>query len=1059
MPGLLNSFVYPDDFKKIVLYLRVVRKSHNNSLLINDLKMQNKGAIRLLAIIFALICIYQLSFTFFAVKVERDAREYAQGDVRKERAYLDSMKTQEVYNFAWIKKYTYQECKEREINLGLDLKGGMNVVLEIAVEDIIRTLAAPQYLSDPVFTETMALAKEKKKSSTSDLIDLFSESFTELNPGGQLAQFFMTPESRGEIDFNTSNEEVVTFLKQEAEDAIDNSYNVLRNRIDRFGVVQMNIQRLERQGRILVALPGVKEPERVTKLLTGTANLEFWTTYENVDIWPTLEEANQVVADLQTAEEILSEDEEQSPEVTTEPSSVDEAPGAEEESILGLGEDDLLSDTSQLEILGESDTTELFSEDEARFMKENPLFAVLRPYMDNQGRLIPSAIAGVAELKDTSTVNEYLSIPQVRQLFPADLDFAWHFQAQGEQTEFVYLYALKASRNGQPAMDGKYVTDARPTNDQYTGAFEVSMNMNSEGAKRWANLTRENVGKPLAIVLDGVVYSAPNVTEEIKGGSSSISGNFTQNEATDLSNILKSGKMPARARIESSEVIGPSLGAKSVRDGLNSFLIAFVVILLYMVFYYSRRAGLVADIALVANMFFLIGVLASLQAALTLPGIAGIVLTIGMSVDANVLIYERIREELAAGKTKKAALKDGYRNAYSAIIDANVTTFLTGLILFFFGTGPIKGFATTLVIGILTSLFSAIFLTRLVYERWLAKGKTLTFDTKLTRNAFKNINFDFLGKRKIFYVISGSLVALSIFSLVTRGLNGGVDFTGGRNFVIEFKDEVEVPEVRDRLTEAFGQQPIVIAFGQKNSVRVTTKYLIDDDRTEADSIIKAAMFEGLQPMLGDDVTLDEFVNSQEYIVSSQKVGPTIADDIQRSSVWVVLASLFIIFFYILIRFRNWQFGLGALAALVHDVMIVIGLFSLLHGWLPFSLEIDQAFIAAILTVVGYSINDTVVVFDRIREYLGLQRKRERREIFNTALNTTLSRTFSTSLSTFVVLLTIFIFGGDVIRGFIFALLIGIVVGTYSSLFIATPLVYDTIKRGETERVLKGARKK
>jgi SecD/SecF fusion protein len=584
------------------------------------------------------------------------------------------------------------------------------------------------------------------------------------------------------------------------------------------------------------------------------------------------------------------------------------------------------------------------------------------------------------------------------------------------------------------------------------------MNMNKEGAKRWANLTRENVQKSLAIVLDGMVYSAPNVSEEIKGGSSSISGNFTQNEATDLANILKSGKMPARARIESSEVIGPSLGAKSVKDGFNSFMIAFLVILVYMVFYYSRRAGLVADIALIANMFFLIGVLASLQAALTLPGIAGIILTIGISVDANVLIYERIKEELAAGKGKKAAIKDGYRNAYSAIIDANVTTFLTALILFFFGTGPIKGFATTLVIGILTSLFTAVILTRLVYETWLDKGRSLTFSTKLTKNAFNNMNIDFLGKRKIFYMISGLIIAGGIVSLATRGLNGGVDFTGGRNYVIEFKEEVDVDEVRGMLTEAFGEAPIVITYGQKNTVRVTTKYLIQDDSPDVDSIIKAKMFNGLQPVLDDDVELDEFLNGQDYIISSQKVGPTIANDIKRSSVWVVLASLIIIFLYILIRFRNWQFGLGALAALLHDVMIVIGLFSLLSGIMPFSLEIDQAFIAAILTVVGYSINDTVVVFDRIREFVGLQRKRERKEIFNSALNSTLSRTFSTSLSTFVVLLTIFIFGGDVIRGFAFALMIGVVVGTYSSLFIATPVVYDTIKKEETIRVVKGIRK-
>jgi SecD/SecF fusion protein len=682
----------------------------------------------------------------------------------------------------------------------------------------------------------------------------------------------------------------------------------------------------------------------------------------------------------------------------------------------------------------------------------------MRPYADNQGRLIPTAVAGVVEIKDTAKVNEMLSMPQVKQLFPADLRFAWHFQPQGEEVEFLYLYALKATRNGQPAMDGKYVTDARPTTDPYTGEFEVSMNMNSEGAKRWANLTRENVNQAIAIVLDDVVYSAPNVNEEIKGGSSSISGGFTQNEATDLANILKSGKMDARARVESSEVIGPSLGAKSVKDRFNSFIIAFIVVLLYMVFYYSRRAGLVADLALVANMFFLIGVLASLQAALTLPGIAGIVLTIGMSVDANVLIYDRIREELAAGKGMKAALKDGYRNAYSAIIDANVTTFLTALILFFFGTGPIKGFATTLVIGILTSLFSAVILTRLVYERWLEKGRTLTFATKLTENAFQNTKIDFLGNRKTFYVISALIIAGGIGSLALKGLNGGVDFTGGRNYVIEFKDDVEVIEVRDQLAEAFGEMPTVITYGKKSSVRVTTKYLIQDDRPEVDSIIKAKMFEGLQPMLDDDVVLDDFLNGQDYIVSSQKVGPTIADDIKRSSIWVVLASLVIIFLYILIRFRNWQFGLGALAALVHDVMIVIGLFSLLSGIMPFSLEIDQAFIAAILTVVGYSINDTVVVFDRIREFAGLQRKRERKEIFNTALNSTLSRTFSTSLSTFVVLLTIFIFGGDVIRGFTFALLIGVVVGTYSSLFIATPVVYDTIKGEETKRVVKGIRR-
>jgi SecD/SecF fusion protein len=1008
--------------------------------------MQNKGAIRFFTILLALVSVYQLLFTVFTQKVERNASDYAKGDVRLERSYLDSMKGEVIYNVL-LKKYTYQECKEREVNLGLDLKGGMNVILEIAVEDIIRSLAATQYLTDPVFTETMALAHQKKTNSQADFVDLFSEAFEELNPGAQLAQFFMTPETRGDIDFNTTNADVVTFLKQEAEDAIDNSYNVLRNRIDRFGVVQLNIQKLERQGRILVELPGVKEPERVAKLLTGTANLEFWTTYQASEVWNYLDQANRTIADILRTEG-MEEDvaDVESGEVVV----------AEEAAI---ADDQLLLDTAGLDLLTDLDSTQMFDDQEAAFYRENPLIAVLTPYLDNQRNFIPGSTVGVVLLKDTSKVNEYLRIPQVRQLFPSDLKFAWHFQPEGDEQQFIRLHSLKSTRNNQPVMEGKYVTDARVGTDPYTGEFNVSMNMNSEGAKKWANVTRENVNQSIAIVLDGLVYSAPNVSEEIKGGSSSISGDFSQADADDLANILKSGKMPARARIESSEVIGPSLGAKSVKDGLNSFLIAFIVVLAYMLFYYSRRAGMVADIALIANMFFLMGVLASLQAVLTLPGIAGIVLTIGMSVDANVLIYERIREELAAGKNLKTAIKDGYKNAYSAIFDAQITTFLTGLILFFFGTGPIKGFATTLVIGILTSLFSAIVLTRLMYERMLDKSGNITFDTKISRGAFKNTKIDFIGKRKIFYVISGLLIAGGIVSLVTKGLNTGVDFTGGRNYVIAFNQEVETADIQDHLQAAFGEAPTVITYGSKSTVRVTTKHLIDDDRPEVDSIIKAEMFNGLQPYLDSDATLDDFLNGQDYIISSHKVGPTIADDIKRTAVLVIFASLLIIFLYILARFRNWQFGLGALAALVHDVIIVIGLFSLLDGVMPFSLELDQSFIAAILTVVGYSINDTVVVFDRIREYVGLQKKRERRDIINSALNSTLSRTFSTSLSTFFVLLAIFVFGGDVIRGFTFALLLGVVVGTYSSLFIATPVVYDTVKGDETTRILKGSVRK
>lgn len=994
--------------------------------------MENKGAIRFFAIVLALVVVYQLSFTFFAYKVEKDAEKFAQGDPVQERRYLDSIAEEEVYNFLWLRSYTYKECSEKTINLGLDLKGGMNVILEISVEDVITSNAAPHYLKDPVFTETMRTAKAKKANSQADFVDLFAVSFQEVNPGGQMAQFFMTPETRGVIDLSTSNQEVLDYLKVEAEAAIENSFNVLRNRIDRFGVVQPNIQRLERQGRILIELPGVKDPERVTKLLTGTANLEFWTTYNNTELIGFLQEANTLLS------EVLFEGEAVAPEVNA---STTEAETQSDEISLFSDADS----TGEIGLFDGADSTGLDLGDE-QMRKENPLFVVLTPFLDNEMRPVSGSIIGVAALKDTGRVDAYLARPQVRALFPIDTRFYWSHKPMENNPAYIELYALKATRDGGASMGGKYVTNASMAYSQFGNEAEVHFSMNAEGAKRWANLTRENVGKQIAILLDGFVVSAPNVNSEIKGGSSTITGNFTPAEATDLSNILKSGKMDAKARVESSEVIGPSLGQASINAGLNSFLIAFMVILAYMVFYYSRRAGTVADIALVANMFFLIGVLASLQAVLTLPGIAGIILTIGMSVDANVLIYERIREELAAGKGMKLAVADGYKNAYSAIIDANVTTLLTGVILYLFGTGPIKGFATTLVIGILTSLFSAIFITRLIYETMLKKNKIITFDTKLTKNAFKNLNIDFIGKRKTFYIISSAVVLIGVGSLFVRGLNQGVDFTGGRNFVVEFPVEVETEEIRSLLAAEFDQQPTVITFGQKNMVRITTKYMIDNDDNNVDSIIKAKMFDGLKVYLPENTTQAQFISSDDFIKSAHKVGPTIADDIKFSAALAIFFSLLIIFLYILIRFRNWQYGLGALAALVHDVLIVLGLFSIFHDILPFSLEIDQAFIAAILTVVGYSINDTVVVFDRIREYKNLFRKRDSSETMNLALNSTMSRTFSTSLSTFVVILSIFIFGGEVIRGFTFALLVGIVVGTYSSLFIATPIAYETMKK-------------
>ncbi len=1019
--------------------------------------MQNKGAIRILAIALAIVCVYQLSFTIVTNKVERDAEQYAGDDNEAYQTYIDSISSEVVYNIL-VRKYTYKECKEREINLGLDLKGGMNVTLEVSMVEMIRSLS--NYSTDTTFNKAIALAREYQKESQEDFVTLFGRAFEEIDPNARLAAIFATRELRGRIDFNSTNEEVLRVIRSETEGAMDNAFNVLRNRIDRFGVVQPNIQRLETQGRILVELPGVKEPERVRKLLQGTASLEFWETYENSEIFPYLQEANTRLGEILDAEEALKSMEEM-PEDTSDVSVEEESP------LL-----DLLSDSSTEQPAGTEteDTTEkeislleqleadsLMEDTTAQtlegFIKENPLLGILQPNVTRNGEFVPGAGVGFCHYRDTATVNHYLSMPRIRAILPRDVSFAWDMHAFDESENYIVLYALKETgRDGRPPLDGEVVTNSSVDFDQSGGSATVVMGMNSEGAQIWQRLTRENVGKAIAVVLDGYVASAPTVDEEIPNGRSTIRGNFTYNEAEDLANVLKSGKLPAPASIVQEAIIGPSLGHEAIRSGLNSFLLAFIVVMLYMLFYYSRRAGFVADVALVSNMFFLFGVLASLGAVLTLPGIAGIVLTIGMSVDANVLIYERIREELTAGKGIKLAIADGYKNAYSAIIDANVTTLLTGIILLVLGTGPIKGFATTLVIGICTSLFSAIFITRLIYEQMLIKNRRLTFATRITENAFKNTNVPFIARRKIFYAISGIIVLIGIFSLVTRGLNQGVDFTGGRTFVVRFEEPVSTVDIQQSLDSVFGEPPLVITFGAENQIRVTTKYKIDEDNAEADDEVEQLLYQGLQSYLPADMDFDTFMN--DYRQSSQKVGPTIADDIKIQAIWAILFALVAIFVYILIRFRNWQYGLGAVAALIHDVLIVLGIFSLFYGIMPFSLEIDQAFIAAILTVVGYSINDTVVVFDRIREYIGLYRKRDRTEIINMALNSTLSRTFSTSLSTFFVLLAIFLFGGEVIRGFIFALLLGVVIGTYSSLFIASPVVFDTIMRSDISKVLR-----
>jgi SecD/SecF fusion protein len=929
--------------------------------------------------------------------------------------------------------------KEREINLGLDLKGGMNVTLEVSVVDILRSLSNNS--NDSAFVAAIDMARKMPPSE--DFITRFGRAFETIAPNARLASIFNTVELRDRVNFNSSNEDVLRVIRAEAESAIANSYNIIRNRIDRFGVAQPNIQRLEGSGRILVELPGVKEPERVRKLLQGTASLEFWETYENSEIFPYLQEANAKIKEIKDAEAALAKGQ--------QPAQVEEAAPAKEVQAdeAASQEEDLLE-----MLKAEGDSTDI---DEADWAKEFPLFAILSPNTNQQGQIMGGPVVGYAHYRDTAQINSYLKLPQVQQLMPRDLRLLWHVKAvPWDKTNSIYeLIAIKVtSRDGKAPLDGGAITDARDDFNSTGGEAEVSMSMNAEGAKIWARLTADNVGRSIAIVLDDYVYSYPRVNQEIRGGRSSITGGFTINEAKDLANVLKSGKLPAPAKIIQEEIVGPSLGQEAIDSGLRSFIISFIIVLIFMVFYYSHRGGLIADFALIANLFFIFGVLASFGATLTLPGIAGLVLTIGMSVDANVLIFERIREELKAGKGLSLAISDGYKNAYSAIIDGNVTTLLTGIILYLFGSGPIRGFATTLVIGIITSLFSALFLTRLVIHFMQQRKYNITFSNRISEGAFKNTKFDFIGARKISYVISLALILIAVGSLSMRGLNYGIDFSGGRSYVVRFQEDVSTVDIAADLREVFGETPEVKTFGPSNQVKITTKYLIDDDGENVDNEIDSLLHVGLMPYLPDGTSIDVF--REVHKQSSMKVGPTIAHDLRQEAIIALFFALVVIFLYILIRFKNWSYGTGAVIALFHDTIIVVGIFSLLYNRMPFSLEIDQAFIAAILTIIGYSINDSVVIFDRIREYIGLYPKRETQVTMNNALNDTLSRTFSTSFSTLVVLVPIFFFGGESIRGFIFGLIIGVLVGTYSSLFIASPVAFDIKARASRKAAVKAA---
>lgn len=994
--------------------------------------MQNKGAITLLAIALALVSIYQLSFTYKTTRVEKAAKEFAQGDADKEKAYLDSIANQEVYNFLGFAKFTYKECKELELNLGLDLRGGMNVTMEVDVADVVRSLA--NYTPDEAFNQAIQEAIKMRSTSPKDFVTLFGEAFEKIAPNAQLASpdIFGTVELKDKIKIGANNKEVLDIVRIEADGAIDNTFNILRTRIDRFGVAQPNIRKADISGRIVIELPGIKDAQRVRKLLQGTAALEFFETFDNGEFYKYLEVANEKARELNKAAEALG--------LSADSTEVLTAVDMTETIAVN---DSVKADTTGNKLMGAaSDSLKMASQEE--FQKQNPLFALLSPNVDREGRIIPQgSTIGYARLKDTSAINKLLAQPQIKTLFPRNARLLWEMKPNGD---VIVMHAIKVTtRDGKAPMDGGAVVDARQTfDDRNGGAPTVSMNMNGEGAKTWARLTKENVNHSIAIVLDGYVCSSPNVMNEIKGGSSQITGNFDVKEAQDLANILKSGKLPAPAHIIADEIVGPSLGSESIQSGMWSFVIAFGLVLLYMLFFYSRGAGLAADIALFTNLFFLFGVLASIGAVLTLPGIAGIVLTMGMSVDANVLIYERIQEELRGGKGMRLAIKDGYKQAYSAIIDGNVTTLLTGFILYYFGEGPIKGFATTLIIGIFTSLFCAIFLTRIILESAVNRSENVKFSTPFTANWLRDIHFPFLERRKVGYIVSGIITVLCIASLATKGLDKGIDFVGGRTYTVVFDKPVQVEAVAQSLATVYGSAPEVKTFGGENQVRITTKYRIADEGIDVDDEVETLLYEGLKSYLPDGTSKEEFLTENRQM--SQKVGPAVAEDVARSAIWSVILALLVIFVYIMVRFTNWWYGAGAVLGLAHNTIVVLGLFSLLSGLLPFSLEIDQAFIAAILTVVGYSINDTVVVFDRIREYHHLYPKRDELLVTDEALNSTLRRTFSTSLSTLVVLFAIFIFGGTSIKGFVFALLIGILVGTYSSLFVATPLSYDLRKR-------------
>ncbi len=1047
--------------------------------------MQNKGAIRLFAILLAITCLFYLSFTYVTRNVEENARVEAANylgkpsvkkfvadkagsnkDLEKylndslfkarEKRYLDSLKKRPVYDIL-ITSFTYEDCKEKEINLGLDLRGGMNVTLEISVPDIIRNMSGKP--DDPKLKEALKNAQVMQRTDQRPFAVLFRDALKKIDPNASLASYFRTIELKGKVDYNTKDDDVIKLLNNRVDEAIATSEKTLRARIDKFGVTQPNIQALKTSGRILIELPGVTDKERVEKLLQGTANLEFWNTYEFNEIAQNVIDAdkkiNQVFGEKKDSTAVKKDS------LLTAKGDTSKAIAKKDTTKKKSQLEELLAKKEDTSKAKKGDTSKVAKKDSLNKKQQVNIFfgKVFFPNAGEGNRPMPGPNIGFVPTKDTATVMLYLNNPEVKRTFPENLRFLWSFKPTKRKFEGILkdepmqeLIAIKVTdRSGKAALSGDIITDASKQYEQRRGGTpHIEMEMTSEAGSIWARITKDaasqNPKRCVAVVLDNFVYSYPTVQQEISGGHSQITGDFTSKEADDLVNILKAGKLPAPAKIVQEENVGPTLGKDNINAGFLSFVIALIVVLLFMAAYYNK-AGWVANFALLANMFFIVGVLASLSAVLTLPGVAGIVLVIAMSVDANILIFERIREELREGKGIQLAVRDGYKHAMSSIIDSNVTTLLLGIILYSYGTGPVQGFATTLIIGILCSLFAAIFITRLIFERLLAKNKPITLGNKATENAFKNIKIDFVGRRKLYYLFSSAIIITGvIFYMKHGGFSLGVDFKGGRSYVVRFENNVNTEKVSEALKASFeGQKPEVKTYGTDNQVKITTAYHIDDNSEDAEKFVETKLKDGL----------GKVPNNKYDIVQSQKVGETISRDIKVNAFWTILFSCLVMFLYILIRFKKWQYGLGATVALFHDVFVVLSCYAIFDGLLPFSLEIGQDFIAAVLTVMGYSMTDTVVVFDRIREYLAtsnkkdLERGEEKNRIINYALNATLSRTMITSLTTFFVLLVIFIFGGETIRGFSFALLIGIVIGTYSSLCIATPIVIDLDKKAKT----------